>query len=147
MQWFLRVVCIGYIVFLTLLLLSPDPSLLIGAHGRLPWLLKMMLPAAHGVSFCLLAVLALTPQWPLSRWSVAGILAIYGGMTELIQGLTATRTPEWGDWFQDLAGIAAGAVLCWSVAMVARAMMRPDSSSTQKVACEATREPTVGEDC
>jgi len=67
MQWLLRVVCIGYFVFLTLLLLTADPSRLIGVHGDLPWALQTLLPAAHAISFLVLAVLALMPRWPVPR--------------------------------------------------------------------------------
>lgn len=114
MQWLMRCVCIGYVVFLTLLLLTSDPSRLIGIHGKLPWLLQMAFPAVHAITFLVLAVLALAARWPIPRWGVIVILASYGGMTEIIQAFVPHRSPEWLDWFQDLAGIAVGAALCWS---------------------------------
>ena len=76
------------------------------------------MPAAHLVSFLLLAVLALLPRWPLPRWGIALLLAIYGGMTEIIQGFVPPRTPEWEDWFQDLAGLALGVACCWVAALL-----------------------------
>jgi hypothetical protein len=124
MQWLMRGVCIGYFVFLTLLLLTSDPSRLIFVHGPLPWLLQALLPVAHVVSFLVLAVLALTPRWPVPRWMVVAFLACYGGMTEIIQGFVPRRTPEWADWFQDLGGIVAGTALCWAVAAVFGLLMR-----------------------
>ena len=61
------------------------------------------------ISFSVLAVLALMTRWPVPRWGIVLILAIYGGMTEIIQRFTClTRTPRWTDWFQDLIGIAVG---------------------------------------
>jgi len=119
MQWLMRIVCLGYAVFLTLLLLNNYPERLIGMREGLPWVLRAMHPAAHVISFCVLAVLALTTRWPVPRWGIVLILAIYGGMTEIAQGFTLMRTPRWTDWFQDVIGIAAGAACCWAIAMLA----------------------------
>jgi hypothetical protein len=127
MQWLLRVVCIGYVVFLTLLLLSTDPSRLLGIHGDLPRAFRAVLPVAHAVCFWLLAVLALVPRWPLPRWGIVVILAVYGGMTEVVQRFVPHRTPEWVDWFQDLGGIAAGAAFCWAVAALVGVRAQPQS--------------------
>jgi VanZ family protein len=128
MQWLLRVVCIGYVVFLTMLLLSVNPSRLIGVHGELPWALQKLFPVAHVVSFLVLAVLALVPRWPIPRWGLVVILAVYGGMTEIIQSFLPPRTAEWADWFQDLAGIAAGTAIWWAVAMTAGRRMRREEN-------------------
>jgi VanZ family protein len=116
MQWLLRIVCVGYVVYLTLLLFTADPSRLIGVEEKLPWALQVLLPAAHAISFLVLAVLLLTSRWPVPRWGIVLIMAIYGGMTEILQGFFPPRTPEWMDWFQDLGGIAAGTAICWALA-------------------------------
>jgi VanZ family protein len=123
MQWLMRIVCIGYVVFLTLLLLTSDPSRWIGAQGGLPRILEVMLPIAHAISFLVLAVLALMTRWPIPRWSIVLILAVYAGMTEIIQGRVPHRTPEWADWVQDLVGIALGAACCWGVARLVAAFV------------------------
>jgi VanZ family protein len=123
MQWLMRIVCIGYFVFLTLLLLTSHPERLIGMQGRLPWILQVIFPLAHTVSFLALAVLTLMTRWPVPRWSVVLALVIYGGMTEIIQGYVPDRTPEWMDWLQDLAGIALGVACCWGVAVLAGALI------------------------
>jgi hypothetical protein len=136
MQWLLRVVCIGYIVFLTLLLLTSEPSRLIGVRGNLPWALQKMMPAAHAISFLVLAVLALTPRWPLPRWSIVLILAAYGGMTEIVQGFVPHRTPDWMDWAQDLGGIAAGVAICWGGAT----MFRLATQSPQRLTAESSND-------
>ena len=115
MQWLMRIVCIGYVVFLTMLLLTSDPARLIGFREELPWVLRTALPAAHAISFFVLSVLALMTRWPVPRWEIVLILAIYGGMTEIIQGFLPPRAAEWTDWFQDLVGIAIGAAFCWAV--------------------------------
>jgi hypothetical protein len=121
MQWLMRIVCIGYAIFLTLLLLTSDPTRLIAVRGGLPWILRTMLPWAHMISFLVFAVFALVPRWPVPRWAIVILLAVYGGMTEVVQGFLPPRTPEWADWFQDLTGIAAGAAFCWAVAVLAGA--------------------------
>ena len=116
MQWLMRIVCIGYFIFLTSLLLTTAPARLIGIRGEWPWLLRVLDPAAHLISFWVLAVLALMTRWPVPRWGIVLALAIYGGMTEIVQGYVPHRTPRWTDWFQDLIGIALGTACCWGVA-------------------------------
>ena len=103
----MRIVCIGYVVLLTMLLFTSDPTRLIGLGEELPRVLRIVLPAAHVISFFVLAVLALIPRWHVPRWQIVLILAIYGGMTEITQGFLPPRAAEWMDWCQDLAGIAA----------------------------------------
>jgi VanZ family protein len=118
MQRLLRFTCLGYVVFLTLLLLSKDPSMVIGCRGHLPTFLRQLMPAAHLVSFLVLAMLALLPRWPVPRWCIVLMLAAYGGMTEIVQGFIPPRTPEWQDWFQDLGGLALGVALCWGITLL-----------------------------
>jgi VanZ family protein len=118
MQRLLRCACLAYVACLTLLLFWKNPADLIGYHSGLPSLLRQLMPAAHLVSFSLLAVLALMPRWPLPRWSIVLMLAVYGGMTEVIQGFIPPRTPEWQDWFQDICGLAVGVACCWAAAIL-----------------------------
>lgn len=124
MQSLMKVICIGYLVFLTLLLLTKDPFRLIGVQGDAPGVLRMLLPVAHLLSFLTLAVLALVARWPAPRWGVTVFLVLYAGMTEVVQSFLPPRTAEWNDWFQDLVGIAVGAALCWIVALAAGTRMR-----------------------
>ena len=135
MQGVIRAACIAYAVLLGLLLLSEDPSRVVGLHGRIPAFLRMIGPAAHAISFAVLAVLALWVRWPVARWGIVLILIVYGSMTEILQGLIPHRTPEWMDWFQDMAGIALGTAFCWTMAIVggrlarSRKVRKPDVSS------------------
>ncbi len=117
MQHVMRVACIIYLIFLTALLLTEDPLRLIGVRSGAPSLLRWVMPAAHLVSFGVLAALALTAHWPLPRWGVVLLMVAYAGVTELVQGLVPLRTPEWADWLQDLAGIGVASVVCWLVAI------------------------------
>ena len=121
MQALIRAVSVAYLAFLTLLLLTADPSRLIGCGGGLPWLLRSLMPVAHLLSFFMLAVLALSARWPAPAWGIVLVLSLYGGMTEITQGFLPPRTPRWTDWFQDVAGIAVGAALCWGGALLAGA--------------------------
>jgi hypothetical protein len=155
MQWLLRVVCIGYFVFLTLLLLTADPARVMGVHGDLPWALQTLLPAAHALSFLVLAVLALAPRWPVPRWGIVLILASYGGMTEITQSSVPHRTPEWMDWFQDLGGIVAGAACYWTAATLCGMCVRPrrdqerlpsDPSDDWEALQKVVLHPTRGEE-
>jgi hypothetical protein len=115
----MRIACVAYIVFLSLLLLSPNPATVIGCSDGLPWVLQTLMPYAHLLSFSVFAILMLLARWPMPRWSIALLLAAYGGATEIIQGFIPPRTPEWADWFQDVGGVAMGIVLCSLLAMVA----------------------------
>jgi len=116
MQYLIRVVAIAYLIFLTMLLWTSDPSRLVSWHGQLPWVLRRLLPVAHLLSFGVLSFLMLSARWPVPRWGVVLVLVLYAGVTEIVQGFLPPRTPEWGDWFQDIAGVALGAALCWTAA-------------------------------
>ncbi|MEN6451054.1 MAG: VanZ family protein [Thermoguttaceae bacterium] len=113
----MRLISIAYLVFLTLLLLTADPSRVVGAN--IPLLLRRLMPEAHLLSFFVLAILALGSRWPAPRWIVVSLLGLYGAMTEIGQGFVPQRTPDWADWFQDMAGVALGAALCWGVMRLA----------------------------
>ena len=118
MQSLMRAFCIAYLILLTLLLLSEDPTRVIGLHDRMPWILLKLMPYAHVLSFTVLAVLALGVRWPVPRWGIILMAAVYGGMTQFLQGFTVHRTPRWTDWFHDLEGIAIGTALCWFAALM-----------------------------
>jgi hypothetical protein len=118
MQRTMRVACLAYIAFLSLLLLSANPARVIGVWGEMPSLLRALMPWAHLMSFSVLAALMLLARWPLPRWSIVLLLGIYGGATEIIQGFIPQRTPEWIDWLQDLGGLAVGVAICSLAALL-----------------------------
>ena len=122
MQGLIRLVCLSYLISLTLLLLVADPLRLMGVRGDAPWLVRTLMPVDHLLGFGMLAILALAARWPMPRWAVAVLLVVYAGMTEVAQSLMPPRKAEWVDWLQDLAGIAVGVALCWIVAWAADAM-------------------------
>jgi VanZ family protein len=73
------------------------------------------MPLAHLMSFCLLSILTLAARWPIPRWALIVFLLAYGGTTEIAQSFLPPRSAEWTDWFQDIVGIAIGAVLCLDI--------------------------------
>jgi VanZ family protein len=154
MQSLMRAVCIAYLVFLTLLLVSDDPTRVIGYRENLPWIFSVLMPYAHVLSFAVLAVLVTSIRWFVPRWGIVLVTAVYGGLTEILQGFQPHRTPEWMDWFQDLTGIALGAAACWIASLVVERFARrrgragrsaPDSSSEWEVLQEVLSRPAVGE--
>ncbi len=114
MQGLIRVACIGYVIYLSALSFAPDPAQLIG--GQVPGFLQAIMPLVHVVSFFVLAVLTLSARWPLPHWVVVVVMAIYGGMTEIVQYFLPPRHCAWMDWFKDLTGIALGTAAFWFVA-------------------------------
>jgi VanZ family protein len=118
MQRLLKAAFVAYVLLLSALLFTGNPAKLIGCGGGLPNILRTLMPMAHLTSFLVLAVLALLPRWPVPRWSIVLMLAAYGGMTEIVQGFTPMRTPDWADWFQDLGGLALGVAFCWAVMLL-----------------------------
>jgi hypothetical protein len=138
MQSLIRLTCLGYLVYLTALLLTADPTRLVG--GEVVGFLHPLMPVAHLVSFLVLAVLALMTRWPAPRWAIVVLLAMYGGMTEVVQGFLPPRTPEWMDGLQDLAGIGIGAALCWIIAMAARGLVK-SRQGLEPRGCPAAADP------
>lgn len=133
----MRTLSIVYTIALTFLLLVKDPLRLTGGKTAA---LACVLPVAHLLSFAVLAVLALTPRWPLSRWTVVLILVVYSGCTEIAQWLMGWRTPEWVDFGQDLAGIAAGISAWWGYEVV-HDRTRPGSEGSSRPACGPENTP------
>lgn len=111
-----------YLVGLTMLLLTEKPSeedvTLLAVVSRMeePFakdptaLLQAIDPAGHLLSFSALAALAFGSRWPVRAWVVALLLLGYATSTELMQGLVPGRSPQWTDWFQNMAGVVIGAV-------------------------------------
>lgn len=98
----MKIVFVIYLITLTVLLLSNDPEKIVGVQPLLWHLLK---PAVHLLSFLVLGILAMAARWPLACWLLVLCLLAYASGTELLQGPLSRRTPDWADWFQDVAGI------------------------------------------
>ncbi len=77
----------------------------------------------HAMAFAVLAILGL--QSYRTRIAVVlGSLLAYGGLIELLQGLTSFRNAEWGDWLAD----AVGLVLGWQLARMTGRARQPAES-------------------
>jgi len=126
----MRLVFSVYTIYLSILLLSQDPTRWIGTPGSVPYLLKMLMPLAHTLSFTILSLLSFAACLPLPRWGILLLLAIYGGATEMIQASVPHRTPDWVDWFQDLGGIAIGFACFWFIIFFVRMMRRNEGLQT-----------------
>jgi hypothetical protein len=120
MQGVIRSVSIAYLIFLTVLLLSRDPSTVVGYGGGLPWILGILMPYSHIISFTVAAVLATCVRWPAPRWAIVTGLIAYGGFAELLQNFVPPRHPCWRDWGYDIMGVTADAMLCWGFAALLR---------------------------
>ena len=117
-----RIAFVAYFVLLTALLLTQDPVLIVGAP---PTVLESV---AHLLSFTVLSVLAMAASWARSVWLTGLGLVSYATATELLQGLVSRRTPEWGDWFQDVAGVAIGIGVYWWATRAVDRLGRSSSS-------------------
>jgi VanZ family protein len=119
-----RLLFVGYFSYLTLLLLTPNPFRLVGSSTRFLHFLDLLSPLAHCISFTFLAALAMLAFRPLARWVICLSLMGYAAATELLQMLIPQRTAEWGDFFQDIAGIALGLGVAWVLAVGWKAMRK-----------------------
>jgi len=123
----MRIAFLVYWVYLSILLFSQHPERWIGASGNVPAFLQILMPFAHILSFAVLSLLTFTACLPLPRWSILLFLAVYGGVTEIIQGFIPPRTPELADWLQDLGGIAIGFACFWLVLFLLRMMRKNET--------------------
>jgi hypothetical protein len=79
--------------------------------------------AVHVLAFLALSLVMLAARWPLGpAAAVLALLALAGG-TELGQTMVPQRVPDPDDFFLDVVGIAAGAVLWWG--LVSGPLRRP----------------------
>jgi len=104
----LRIVCIAFWAFLTLLLLVPDP-LALAPHTRTPSY------GVHFTVFTVLAFLVVMSRFPLRRIVLAGCLIAYAIATESLQMLIPGRYVEGKDFAENLIGLAVGAAIGWVV--------------------------------
>jgi len=104
--WVVRAVWLGCWAMVTLLLLVPDPSVLVGLRRTPPWGNATL---AHFGAFCLLSLLTRASRLPLSLPATLAVLVSYGAVVEWLQGLVPHRTVEFRDFAANVLGIAAGA--------------------------------------
>jgi hypothetical protein len=107
----------GYFIYLTLLLLTPNPFRLVPPSTGIVHLLYAIYPLAHGISFAFLTLFALLAFRALSLVAIGVGLSGYATVTELLQLFIPPRTAEWQDWFQDIGGITFAFLVIWILAI------------------------------
>ena len=134
---FLRVLFVVYWVTLTFLLLVYNPFEWVPVDETLVEKNFGVGLDPHTATFLLLGALGFASRFE-RPWRLLGILVIYGGLTEILQGFTG-RCPDWVDFAHNTLGLAYAA-LCW---MLVRAI-QAHSDGRQPGEREATERETPG---
>ena len=75
-----------------------------------PQLFALADKVAHTLAFTALALVGLR-AYPRHTWIVCILLIALGGLIEIVQGYTSTRSQEWEDFLADILGVGLGALL------------------------------------
>ena len=75
-----------------------------------PHLFALADKVAHTLAFAALALVGLR-AYPTHLLLVCALLVALGGLIEIVQGYTSTRSQEWEDFFADVLGVVLGALL------------------------------------
>ncbi len=107
-----RLACVAYSIFLTVLLLAPDPARVVGLAKRpeFPWGSF----GVHWIALAILSFLVLGSVWPRRiPWLLAAGLVVYGTAGELLQYFVPSRHVQWLDWIQNMLGVGTGLLIYW----------------------------------
>jgi hypothetical protein len=139
MRLIFLLLCLGYWVLLTVLLLAPNPAALVGLRAvpTLPWG-KF---GVHLLAFTILSLLVHCSRWPARLcWPLIAFLMVYGIATEWLQRFVPTRTVRLMDAVENMLGVAAGV----GIYALLRRLMRPweqkSSVAADMVRCAAADE-------
>jgi hypothetical protein len=102
-----RVLCFAYWAALTVLLLVPDPSGVLGVQP--PGLLGGR--GIHLAAFAGLGFLAAAARWPVGGRALAAVLLGYAVAAELLQYFVPPRTVQLEDLAENFLGLAIGAAV------------------------------------
>jgi VanZ family protein len=75
-----------------------------------PQLFALADKAVHTLAFVALAFVGLQ-AYPKHLFVVCALLIALGGLIEVVQGYTSTRSQEWEDFLADILGVFLGALL------------------------------------
>ncbi len=103
--WIARATCLAAWAVVTVLLLVPDPSALVGLSKSAISGYSLI---AHVACFFAISLLTLLSRPPVSAPATVTILMAYGATVEMLQGLVPQRTVEFRDFVANALGIAAG---------------------------------------
>lgn len=125
MRAFILPACLCYWIFLTLLLLTPDPAALVGLD-RVP-IFPWGKFGVHLIAFTGLSFLANGIFWPKRfSWPVLVSLVVYGITTESLQLLVPHRTARVMDGIENILGIAVG----WGIYSLVSWLLLPSLKPT-----------------
>ena len=119
--------CGSYWLFLTVLLLVPNPAAVVGLRKvpTFPW----GDIGIHFTAFTILALVVHFSRWPKSfGWTIVVLLA-YGIATESLQYFVPPRCVELKDYIENILGIAFGSGVFWWLSRVL-SKARPDHVSS-----------------
>ncbi len=108
----IRLICLVYLLGLSILLLVPDPLALLGLHQKLRGLPRAGL---HFLLFTMLGLLAAASRLPLRRALLSAALVGYATAIELLQSLVPPRTVQLQDWIENLLGLGCGTLVWMAV--------------------------------
>ena len=75
-----------------------------------PQLFALADKVVHTLAFAALALVGLR-AYPKQLFLVCALLIALGGLIEVVQGYTSTRSQEWEDFFADILGVGLGTLL------------------------------------
>lgn len=75
-----------------------------------PQLFALADKVVHTLAFAALALVGLR-AYPTHLLVVCALLIALGGLIEIVQGYTSTRSQEWEDFLADILGVGLGSVL------------------------------------
>lgn len=79
-------------------------------QANTPQLFALADKVVHTLAFAALALVGLR-AYPTHLLVVCALLIALGGLIEVIQGYTSTRSQEWEDFLADILGVGFGAFL------------------------------------
>ena len=79
-----------------------------------PQLFALADKVVHTLAFIALALVGLR-AYPRHLLLVCALLIALGGLIEVVQGYTSTRSQEWEDFFADILGVILGVLLSRAV--------------------------------
>ena len=92
-------------------------TVLVGAlapQADSPHLFALADKVVHTLAFAALALVGLR-AYPRQVLVVCVLLIVLGGLIEIVQGYTATRSQEWEDFLADIFGVGLGTMLARAV--------------------------------
>ena len=120
-------ICAAYWVFLTVLLLVPDPAAVVGMK-RVP-----VFPwgdiGIHFTAFTILTLLVHASRWPKRPGWIVVVLLAYGIATESLQYFVPPRAVELKNYTENIIGVLVGSGIVWAALQV-RDRWAPSSVST-----------------